>query len=59
MQDNIGTEIANTAGRTQSCVEKRHKQMRGVLRSWRSALRDMYEIRELELQGNTAYELPT
>jgi len=36
MQDNIGREIANTARRAPSCVEKHCKQMRGLLRSWRS-----------------------
>jgi len=40
MQNNIGREIANTARRAPSCVEKQCKQMRGLLRSWRSALRD-------------------
>jgi hypothetical protein len=40
MQDNIGREIANSATRAPSCAEKHCKQMRGLLRSWRSALRD-------------------
>lgn len=40
MQGNICREIAETARRVPSCAEKHCKQVRGLLRRWRSALRD-------------------